>query len=1343
MKQTTKNIRKIIFLLGILLLSTSSFAQIININNAADPQSDLTLQELVEQVLVSGNCAEVSGFEIQTYGNSRETNSYGYFRRPITSAFPFAEGIVLSTGRAFPAGNITDGTLVSNDNGVVNGNDGDLDLEAALGISNTNDATFVKFEFTPTSTDFSFDFIMASEEYDGSTECAFADGFAFLIRLKGTFTYDNLAVLPNSTPVSVTNINNSGTCAANTEFFEGYNVPDTNYGGRTKVLTASYNVTPGEVYEIKLVVADQGDSIWDSAIFLNAGDFNFGLDLGDDFVSANDNAVCGETVELTANIPNFDYQWLFNGTPIAGATAQNYTASSIAAGGLGPGTYRCEISSSNGSCTGEDEIEVEFVEPATINPVITPFELCDADGDLIETFDLTTKDTEILNGQDPVTFDVQYYTDAGYTNQIANPGAFNNTSPTQTIYARVVNRISSNCFADNSFTISVTGLPIPTQPTDYEICDDDTDGDDTNGFLQNFLLSTKDAEILGALDPAQYNVSYHTTLTGAQTSSTTDVIDKDNPYTNITVNTQEVFVRVENVDNRDCNNSALSFNLIVSELPTITALVELQQCDDDTDGFSAFNLFEAGELISANFMNETFEFFESQAEAIAGTPVIPNPTTYTNQIQSSDVVWARAISTFGCYRIAQVNLTVATSSTQVTNFPVQTFIECDDFLDINGDDNANNDDTDGVTAFDFSNVTTQLLLEFPVNERPNLIITYYRNEADALAELNVIADPSNYRNIGYPSTQQIYVRVDNNLNNECIGVVPLITLNVDPVPSAAEVDDMELCDNLDDGDGFNGIVQTFNLDAQTPLILNGQNPADYTVTYHTSAADALAGSGAIASTAAYTNITPNLQTIYVRVTNNTTLCYTNHTSFDLIVNQLPVANFVADLEICDDDSDGSAQNGFSQSFDLELQTATILGGQDPTQFNVTYHATLADAQAGTTPLGSPFSNSVPFSQIIYVRVTNGDTGCANGISNFNAIVNPEPITVEVSNLSYCDDDLDGDDTNGFVQNIDLDSLIPGILGPTQDEDDYTVTFHESQADATDGMNALTSPYTNTTANQQTIYVRVVNDDTGCVNDDFTFQVIVNPLPVFSVTSPQIVCLNGPELVLSVENPGAVYDYVWTDPTGNMLIGSQISITSGGLYSVTATTTDGTACARTREIQVNESIIATITEDDVTIVDDSANNSIAIDPTNLGIGDYEYALTDENGTFIRVYQDDPLFENLEGGFYTILVRDKNGCGVASLDTSVVEFPKFFTPNNDGINDTWAIKGANSFFFPNSEVNIFNRFGKVVAQISIDNPGWDGTFNGKTLPSDDYWFSIKLTDRNGITRERAGNMSLVRR
>ena len=669
-------------------------------------------------------------------------------------------------------------------------------------------------------------------------------------------------------------------------------------------------------------------------------------------------------------------------------------------------------------------------------------------------------------------------------------------------------------------------------------------------------------------------------------------------------------------------------------------------------------------------------------------------------------------------------------------------MECDDFLDINGDDNANNDNTDGITTFDFSSVTDDVTALFPPSQQ--LIILYYRNEADALAEQNPIDDPSSYRNIGYPSTQQIYIRVDSELDNDCLGLGPFITLNIDPVPTANPVPNLELCDDLADGDGFNGIVQSFDLDAQTSGILGSQNLANFTVTYHLSSDEALTGNNAITSTSAYENIVPNQQTIYVRILNNTTGCFSSQTSFDLIVNPLPVANPVPNLEVCDDNTDGSSQNGFAQTFDLESQTAQVLDGQDPTQFQVTYHASLSDAELGLTPLLSPFSNSIPFSQTIYVRVSNASSGCANGITTFDVIVNPEPSNENVSNLSYCDDDMDGDDTNGIVQNIDLDSLIEDILGPSQPVSDFTVSFHSSQENATSGNNPLVSPYQNSTPDQETIFVRIVNNSTGCVNDDFTFDVIVNPLPDFEVVTPQIICLNQVPLTIGIENAFTVYDYVWEAPDGNLLMGQEIDIRNGGTYIVTATTTDGTNCSRTKEIVINESNIATITNDDVTIVDDSDNNSITIDTTTLGIGDYEFALLGET-TGQTNFQDAPFFENLPGDIYTILVRDKNGCGTSStLSVPVIEFPKFFTPNNDSRNDTWMIKGANSTFFPGSNIQIFDRYGKLVGSIDIDSEGWDGTYNGRVLPSDDYWFVTRILRPDGtLVTERKGNFSLLRK
>jgi len=1005
----------------------------------------------------------------------------------------------------------------------------------------------------------------------------------------------------------------------------------------------------------------------------------------------------------------------------------------------------------------------ELIVDATPVVITAPSDInrCDEDRAGFLDFDLQADQTPIiLAGLDPILnpvltdFEVLYFdnlpdAEANTTAAIiANPYRVN-TSNNPTIYARIHNSNNTTCYTTVEFKLKVTDTPVLTQPTTYRLCDDTASGSDTDE-KSSFLLNTKDAEILtDVTNPGEYTISYHTDILDAQTSSTTNAIDKDADYQITT--SQRVYVRIENnndptlcytVSDDSATSTFTSFELIVDPLPVVNTGVEIDYCIVTGDPNPTVDLTQAENQISPT-TNASFEYFKD----LAGTDLILDPVSYPpvgNVLQS---VYVKVISDQGCARDL-VELVLNIGETPNNSFNDLVAEECDDFLDQDGNDTPGmNDDTDNITNFSLDLTAIITAINPPINTE----VFFYESTSDRNSNSNNIPDLTNYRNnptniditvvtdgIRFP----IYFKILSTINNDCEGIGQFY-LQINQVPTVNPYGDLILCDDGDDGDFINGIVQTFDLESQTPIILGTQDPLNFTVSYHLTDLDALSGASPIMNTSMYENITPNLQTIYVRVTNNTTGCFTNHTSFDLIVNPLPIANFVDDLEVCDDNTDGSAQNGFSQSFDLELQTAGILGMQDPAQFSVTYHASLADAQAGALPLGSPFSNSVPFSQVIYARVYNSLTGCANGISNFNAIVNPEPTTENASNLSYCDDDSDGDDTNGFVQNIDLDSQITDILGPLQDPDDFNVTFHETQTDATDGTDALSSPYTNTTANQQTIYVRVENKDTGCVNDDFTFDVIVNPLPKFKVTSPQIVCLSGPPLTLFIENPDAVYDYVWTDPNGEESFGEEITITSGGLYTVTATTTNGTGCTRTREIQVNESIVATITEADVTIVDDSDNNSITIDPTNLGIGDYQYALINENG-LQTAFQDIPVFENLSGGFYTIVVQDKNGCRPdANLIVSVIEYPKFFTPNNDGINDTWAIKGANSTFYPSAQINIFNRFGKIVAQIDVDNPGWDGTYGGKRLPSDDYWFSIMLVDRNGNARERKGNFSLLRR
>nr|MBP7470053.1 T9SS type B sorting domain-containing protein [Flavobacterium sp.] len=182
------------------------------------------------------------------------------------------------------------------------------------------------------------------------------------------------------------------------------------------------------------------------------------------------------------------------------------------------------------------------------------------------------------------------------------------------------------------------------------------------------------------------------------------------------------------------------------------------------------------------------------------------------------------------------------------------------------------------------------------------------------------------------------------------------------------------------------------------------------------------------------------------------------------------------------------------------------------------------------------------------------------------------------------------------------------------------------------------------------------------------------------------------------------------------------------YTVEVATLSG--CGRIRTIKVTSSDIAHF---DTEIVADMTDiNTITINVT--GAGDYEYSLDEQSGFF----QDSNIFTNVPAGIHEIFIRDKNGCGTITKTVAVVGLPKFFTPNNDGHNDYWNVKGVNAIFNAKSIIYIFDRYGKLLKQIAPTSEGWDGTFNGNPMPGDDYWYIIKLEDG----REAKGHFSLKR-
>jgi gliding motility-associated-like protein len=202
-----------------------------------------------------------------------------------------------------------------------------------------------------------------------------------------------------------------------------------------------------------------------------------------------------------------------------------------------------------------------------------------------------------------------------------------------------------------------------------------------------------------------------------------------------------------------------------------------------------------------------------------------------------------------------------------------------------------------------------------------------------------------------------------------------------------------------------------------------------------------------------------------------------------------------------------------------------------------------------------------------------------------------------------------------------------------------------------------------------------------------------------------------------------YSYLWSNGSTSQAI----TISQHGNYSVTASLDYGNKiCSTTENFTVELSNAATITNIETQDWTDTENIIIV---NTSGLGNYEFSIDGIN------YQDSNIFSGLNSGEYTVYVRDKNGCGISEDEIFLLMYPKFFTPNGDGYNDTWAIKF--SHIEPNSKVDIFDRYGKLLKKLNNTN-SWDGKYNGNELPSTDYWFVITI--ENG--KEYKGHFSLKR-
>ncbi len=582
------------------------------------------------------------------------------------------------------------------------------------------------------------------------------------------------------------------------------------------------------------------------------------------------------------------------------------------------------------------------------------------------------------------------------------------------------------------------------------------------------------------------------------------------------------------------------------------------------------------------------------------------------------------------------------------------------------------------TSFDVSAVEQQVL-----GSQVNKQVTYIDGAGNQYYTL-----PNPFANT-VKNRETITVRVAYG-DNSCCYSETTFDLIVNPIPNMEHVEDLIVCESESSGFSF------FNLQlVKENIIANSTNiNVEF---YHED------GTQIQPPLTAVENLVANEEVITAKVINTNTNCY-NEGIFKLKVNPLPVANTLNELIGCDDNNDG-----ISEYFDTSNVESQVLVNQ--TGMEVSYLDT--NGNQLPNPLPNPYTNSISNQEVITVRVTNPLTSCYAETPLVLKTAS-QPLINKPQTLYSCDFG------NGFA-NFDTSSIENELIG---NQNGLKILYFDGNG------NELQSPlpisFQNTEAWSQTIYVKVEYELNSLCYSETSFDLVVNKLPKVDLDESYFLCNLEPSLIVNVSNGFNTYNWEYQD--GTIISNTnEANLVNAGNYTLTVgENMNGVYCENSFDFELIRSELPSITNVEYKELSDDNYIQILVS----GDGDFEYSIDGIN------YQNSNTFNNILGGVYTVFVRDKLGCGEDSENVTIIDYPKYFTPNGDGVNDTWQIKGIMGY--PNAEIFIYDRYGKLLKQINPNGSGWDGAFNGEKMLSSDYWFTVKLDDKN----EFNGHFSLKR-
>jgi gliding motility-associated-like protein len=813
-------------------------------------------------------------------------------------------------------------------------------------------------------------------------------------------------------------------------------------------------------------------------------------------------------------------------------------------------------------------------------------------------------------------------------------------------------------------------------------------------------------------------------------------IDKTQPFTNST-NPEPIYYRIRNKTTGCVSDQTGSFSMRVLPIPPVIDIPPHYECDDlasgsDTDNITTFDLRLNDARIEALLGGIAGQYRISYhtAPSDADNPSVNGIDSYTMPITDNrqKTIYVRVIdnlTTLSCLR-ADNRFDLVLSPLPVIEQPVITFEQCDE----------TDGSPDGVVLTNLRSFESTISANFTNEE-----FSYFK-DATRSAE-SKISDPTAYYNSdigGNPiMNNTIFVQVNSVIlpegvyapNGSCVRNAEInISVSVSQIKKDFMLD-FDACE-LPPSTAQDGktLFPPSVFDSLTNELLR-EHPlfeeSGVVIQYFPTLDDAARKTNQIDQTSVYENPNPKaigrrwVDEIWANVEVvglNTISCIGLKKVANLYIEHIPTAYAISSFRECDDDDDGS------YPFDTSRVYQELTQGQ--INISVSYYDTNYNLLF-TGVLPNPYSSN---DQKIIARVENNpsiNTPSCYEETEIEFVVDDTPNFNPIPTLMLCDD------SDGIIDDkaiFDTQSIETDIL---DGQTDIVFAYYDS-----DG-NTLPSPlpplFTTSSTSIRVELISTINN--SCVSEGFVdFEVIKNPS--FDLDQQAVLCLNEGAVNIEVRSPGDDYSYMWEHIDENnavTVVGTtpSVSVSKGGWYTLTATSLGPLACTTSKRIEVLTSELAKLSEKDVVIGGfSSTENTIEILIDNLGVGDYEYALDD------LIFQDQPNFINVRPGMRTVSVRDKVGCGVSQVQVGVVGYYKYFSPNNDGINDTWQILGLKTTFNSLSNVYIYDRYGRFLAQISGPNETWDGSYQGQPLPADDYWFRLELEDGRVYT----GHFSLMR-